>query len=77
MKSSERMEVSFHVKEYGYSPIKPIIEIEPNGKWLSILTGDSDTFYLYLKDESSMEKAYDIAKYLRENIVALGFVPTK
>ncbi|MDQ7818514.1 MAG: hypothetical protein RDU14_15925 [Melioribacteraceae bacterium] len=76
MKTSERMEVSFHVKEYGEPSNKPIIEIEPKGKWLSILSGDSDTLYLYLKDEYSMEKAYDIAKYLRENISALGFVPT-
>ncbi len=72
---SERMEVSFRVKEYG-EPIKLIIEIEPKGKWLSILSGDSDTLYLYLKDKSSTKKAHDVAKYLRENIVALGFVPT-
>jgi len=75
--NSERMEISFHVKEYGDSPCKPIIEIEPSGKRLSFLTGDSDTLYLYLRDESSIEKAQNIAEYLRENIAALGLVSFK
>jgi hypothetical protein len=53
----ERMEISFHKTEYGDSPSKQIIEIDPSGKRLSFLTGDSDTLYLYLRNESDIEKA--------------------
>jgi hypothetical protein len=66
------MEISFLVKEYG-EPFKPFIEIETSGNRLSFL-GDSDTFYLYLKDERNMKKAHEVAKYLRDNITALGLV---
>ena len=70
---SERMEISFRVKEYGDDSCKPCIEIDTSVKRLSFM-GDSGTFYLFLKNENNMKKAREVAEYLRNNITGLGFV---
>lgn len=70
MAKTERIKVSFHVKEYGDSPMRHFIEVEPHGR-LPFLTGDSDTMYLELRNNTSMEEAQRVAKYLRDNITEI------
>ena len=70
MAKTERIGVSFHVKEYGNKPMRHFIEVEPAGR-LPFFSGDSDTMYLELRNNTTMEEAQRVAKYLRENITEI------
>jgi hypothetical protein len=70
MATTKQIRVSFHVKEYGDKPILHFIEVEPTGK-LPFFADDRDTMYLELRNNTSMEEAQTVAKYLRQHITEI------
>ena len=73
--NEERMKISFRVKEYS-EPLKPFIMVESEGEQFSFM-GDKDAFYLVLRNEKDHDKAQEVAKYLRDNIVQVGFLSSR
>ena len=73
MPTTELMKASFTVREVGLDHM-PIIEIEPEGKRLSVLMTDNDTLYLALQQDVTIDDAHSIATYLRNNVTGVSLL---